>query len=326
MNLQIGRAYVGAASRLRRLPSRAAARLLGSGVSVALLVVVMLLSSAQPSAAADPCAATSQVGFRGYGYAGPLQFEGLTADFLVRSNNLCDGQTTPGTNFNTAWVMVANGLGGGASEYAQVGFFRNWGGTTQHFTEWDRDAAAANFSRMFHGTAINGNHYRYWVQYVPEQRRFRLNEGTTILRTSTFDPYARWALPFSIFWSGEVIYQESDIPGTNGARTFVSDMETQWDNTPLISPFRNSYRRTHWRRDRLRPLNSTTALSTSGDHDAYELVALKEHCPPIKLGLVHHSLRRGESGQHLEGCRVDRSYDCHFWLHFTCRLRRGDDS
>ena len=128
----------------------------------------------------------------------------------------------------------------GVTGYAQSGFFRWYGSSMYHTTEYKQDTAHTYVRKicLTCGALIDGETNQYWEQYVTSCSCLRLNVDVTILDTTPFNPYSTWVFPFRSQYYGETKYLESDMPGYLSAPTDFRSMQIQhtsthtWTNVP----------------------------------------------------------------------------------------------
>lgn len=164
-----------------------------AAAATTVLAVLPLLSA--PANAYLPCLSGKASYFRGY-FGGGLAsdastFEGASGTATVRRGELCDDDKTYGANANVVWTMLAahNSYGAGRG-YAQVGYFRGYAGSTYFFTQYKKNSSSTPVTRVRDdfGVLPNGRRNQYWVQFI--NGALRLNVDTTIMATTSFNPYA----------------------------------------------------------------------------------------------------------------------------------------
>lgn len=205
---------------------------------IALLAAFPLVVLAPGEALAQiPICGTNQQFLDGFAsFDSPNRVEGVRANLTARRGALCDTDQRPDFNFSTSWVLLVGG--NGSSGYAQSGYFARYGQPLRYFAEYDADGVGvgANFVRVFDAEVPLGSVHTPWVQYVSGSYNLRLNYDTTILLITPFNPFVNWPQPFSPQFLGETRYQESDMPGTVGARAAYRTVQVQrFDNNSFVN-------------------------------------------------------------------------------------------
>lgn len=190
---------------------------------------------------------------------------GVSAFIRHRTGLLCGSAQSTGatpSKFTTAWVMLFNngpviGEPSHSGGLAQAGFFRARPNLTANscnyiFSEWHRYGGApfdgVNGRRIVlfaQGCIADGTDKAYRVTRMnggvpsgsagPVQMSTGLGgPGTFILDTTPFDINI-WSI-WTPGYAGEVIYRESDIPGSAGAPTELFSMGIQSKSTGGFIP------------------------------------------------------------------------------------------
>lgn len=197
------------------------------------MAATLLIVPLRPAAAAQNCVppgANYHVAYTTNPNQGP-NYRGVAAGLTVRSGALCLGVTAPASNFNTNWVMLTNPPN--QFNYSQAGYFRGYGQSTYHFSEFRRSNVDPFERRLMleWGALGNGASYRYETEYYPGCSCLTNRAGNSEISRTWFNPYVAWpSFPWSLQWSGETIYPQSNVPGINTARTRFFDMQVEYES------------------------------------------------------------------------------------------------
>jgi hypothetical protein len=170
-------------------------------------------------------------------------YEGASAVLIDNSAPICDGSPVPADeNFNYVFTMIHqnNSAPGGADYgYAQIGFFRYWGGCT-YFTSESDSGYPAGYYRNIHtefGCLKANGRNQYWEQYVQAANGgsggLRLNVDSTIMDTTLFNPFTSWCQqcgPFHTEFLGETKYLGTSMPTSNFSSMQVQLYDNSWTN------------------------------------------------------------------------------------------------
>jgi hypothetical protein len=228
---------------LRRFLAVAAGCVMGA---VSLSAVI-----ATPSASAEiyQCGTRSNY-FDGF-YHNPAThsntLEGASGYIVNQFGAVCDtdrsapnpGNRTIGSNFTTAWVMIAAYDGKG---WAQTGFIRGYNSPQYEWAEFYNPVSGALYNRFPANPSLpNGVKHAYRDLWSNGCGCIVMSiDGAEVTQTN-FNPYADWyAGPngdqFSPQFSGETTYTASDIPGVPSSKTAFSALGAQqFSNNALNS-------------------------------------------------------------------------------------------
>jgi len=204
-------------------------------LSAGLLVAILRIFSPQASSAEiNDC---GSLGNRFDGYATyptgvpASAIKGSAATLLVRFGAVCNtdqSQNPFPSNFSTAWVMVADNLGGPG--YSQSGHFRWYGSAIYPFAETN---PGSGFSRVIDyarpitpGTAHTAK-TGFTTSCAAVPACFKNYWDGQFLSQSLFNPNTQFTFPFSAQFFGETTYAESDVPGSATAPEVFGGVQTQ---------------------------------------------------------------------------------------------------
>jgi hypothetical protein len=174
-------------------------------------------------------------------------FEGASAYIVNQFGAVCDtdrsapnpGNSTTGTNFTSAWVMIASY---NAQGWAQTGITRGYDSPQYEFAEFTPSRYTGPFYNRFpsNPSLANGVKHAYRALWTSTCACIVMSiDGVEVTQTN-FDPYQIWyAGPhgdqFSPEFSGEASYLENDIPGVPYAKTaFEALGAQQYSNIALV--------------------------------------------------------------------------------------------
>ena len=187
----------------------------------------------------------------------PQTIEGASAYIVNEFGSVCDTDTSApnpggrsiGTNFTTAWTMIAAYNYNG---WAQTGFIRGYNSPQYEWAEFYNQATGVVYNRFPASPSLpNGVRHAYRELWSDSCACIVMSiDGVEVTQTN-FDPYQVWdAGPngdqFSPQFSGETTYTSSDIPGVPGAQTAFSAMGAQQyfgnalDSMPCTLTYTNS--------------------------------------------------------------------------------------
>lgn len=154
-------------------------------------------------------------------------WEGTSATIVVRHGSVCDTDTSS-NNTSSAWTMV-NAFN--TAGWAQSGYIRWYGSSIYHFAQYRRNSSTAWVTKIGSTALTAGSSYKYWQQSIYNssagQWQIRDNVNSTVLLQTNFNTFSYWNEPFSVQWSGETDYAQSDVPGSSSATAKFSNMQVQ---------------------------------------------------------------------------------------------------
>ncbi len=230
------RMFTSAGASARRAIQRPAARWVGVAAAVLgmMAVVSPVATAAQhrlPRSARPHAVGTCGTPRNSYfdGYLAPFgagSAEGSYGELATRAAGECRTNTNPGSNFSTAWVMIANGnQGSSGGGYVQSGFYHPYNQCTTYFAQM-RPNNASNFQSKFSGCiATDGTVHDYGERYGSDCHCEYAKVNDAVFMTSTFNPYSDWSYPFDPQFFGEAIYLESDMPGSASTPTTFNNLQ-----------------------------------------------------------------------------------------------------
>lgn len=177
---------------------------------------ISALPAAQTVQATAACGDSAVVNrFDGFVTNSPMY--GASATITDRPVSLCSNSsgTTSGAS---AWVMLA---GGGANEYAQVGFAKVAGmGSTMRFTEYnDGSSTAPGWNRSWWSGFSSGTTHSYIVSYNFSTGKVSGSADGQTLFTTPWAADTSWQPGWSGQFLGETWDRGDDVPGTSTAKT-----------------------------------------------------------------------------------------------------------
>lgn len=131
--------------------------------------------------------------------------------------------------------MIQAGRGG----YAQAGNMYRWGyGTCVKRWSEQKPPNAAFQDYYIGGCTTPNTSNRFWNQsiYINSAWYMRSNIDTTVIRQSTFSPFA-WGSPYHVTFFSETIFAPSTVPGTSDnpedwtAMQVQNQADDQWYTT-----------------------------------------------------------------------------------------------
>lgn len=211
-------------------------------VSVAartVLVALMVLATctflpSQQADAAVPCGTGGNY-FKGYIHepsAHADNFEGASGYITNRFADTCDSDTsspsplnqTIGTNFTTAWIMIADYT---VTSWSQVGVISGYDLNAYFWAEVLRASPYEQYDRFVSLNAIGYDerhaYFEKWLSYCPPPTNGPCEESvidSTRVTDTNFNPFTYFnggpgRIPkWSPQYNGEKTYQPSQIPGT----------------------------------------------------------------------------------------------------------------
>lgn len=205
-----------------------AIRVLAAALTATLLPLGVAVGGA---AATGSCGSTSNY-FDGGITTSPVYY--LSGTITDRNVALCS--SNPNTSGASAWLMIA---GGGASEYAQIGFARVGGmSSTMRFTEYnDGSNVAPGWARGWYSGFSAGSNHSYVVSYSFTTGRISMTVDGSTKATTPWGADTSW----SPGWEGQVFGETwntgDDVPGTASARTnFGSLLIRTCRSCSLVTP------------------------------------------------------------------------------------------
>lgn len=203
--------------------------------------------------AAGPAAAEiytcGSMGNRWDGYASfsndpPTNPEGTSASLVVRFGAVCDtdrSQPPALTNFQITWVMIANHNGQG-NKYSQAGYGRWYNSAIYPYAEYNN---GSGFSRVFdynHPQTLGTTHAAKTIFATTNcvggpTSCFKNYYDGTVMQQTNYAPLGNFTYPYSSQVYGEVLYAESDMPGTSGAPMQFSNIQSQRFSDNQWQPF-----------------------------------------------------------------------------------------
>lgn len=183
---------------------------------VALLVVAALSSTLvlpQSAAATASCQATSSNYFDGGITTTPNYY--VSGSITDRTVSLCTGSAPQGSAAS-AWIMIA---GGGAHEYAQIGFANLLGetsGTTKRFTEYnDGSDVAPGWVRSYWPGFSAGTVHTYVVSFSFASGRISMIVDGSTKANTPWGADTSWSSGWTGQVMGETVNLGDDVPGTS---------------------------------------------------------------------------------------------------------------
>jgi hypothetical protein len=194
--------------------------------------------------------------------------EGDYGVLQTRYGAVCDTNQNPGTNFTTAWVMIAPGQPNGG--YVQSGFFRGYNQCTVFFAE-TRISNSYGVSGKFGTSCIptDGSSHGYAEQYGAGCGCEYAKIDGTVWMTTSWNPFVYWSYPFDPLFFGEATYLESDMPGNSATPTNFSSLQGQNGNNNNFYNYGCIFT----------PLNNGTATRADGEAWYDTLTS----CPSFKI-------------------------------------------
>lgn len=223
-------------------------------VLLASVLIATAWSSGAQSAVASPgpvCSGSSGHTWTGWQVAasdgGPFgTYEGTSATITVRDGRVCASSSSPA--FNTGWVMLSGNVNSATRGYVQVGF---WQGNAYypnaykmyHFCEYNETGGGGTFTRYvqyFRGALSDGEQHHYFVQYSPSKGAEEMDIDVTNVCDSPFSPYSDtqtyFQKPWTIEWSSETIWINTDTPGYVNTQTVYGNMMAQKSSDDVFYP------------------------------------------------------------------------------------------
>lgn len=181
-------------------------------------------------------------------------FEGASGYLTAVSNSVCDSDLsgpnppnyTIGSNFTTAWVMIADYF---SNSWSQVGVIRGYSTPMYVWAEVVRNSPGYPYIRFdrFRGEIANGTRRAYYEYYSNDctciQSRFSLNSvsSSELINQTNFNPFSSWddggyyPPRWSPQYAAEKTYQASNILGSSGLHvSFQSIGAQQYSNDAYI--------------------------------------------------------------------------------------------
>jgi hypothetical protein len=175
------------------------------------------------------------------------RLEGASAFIVNRFGSVCDtdhsapnpGGRTIGTNFSTAWTMIAayDGLG-----WAQTGFIRGYLSPQYEWAEFYNPDTGVVYNRFPSNPSLpDGATHADRELWNGSCACIQMTIDGALVTQTNFNPFAVWyAGPngnqFSPQFSGETTYKESDIPGVSSSKTRIYALGAQrYDDDVLAS-------------------------------------------------------------------------------------------
>jgi hypothetical protein len=216
-------------------------RLRAAAFGTTILVAAAIQVIEAPGAHAASCGTMSHyhVGYYQYG-SSPFQLEGASASITDAGGYvLCTGDSS-GSNNSSSWTMVSANDGNG---WAQSGTIYRWGygSCVKHWAQQNAGGSTVNYYAG--GCSAVGDTNSYWQQLVFTSGGWRVqsNMNSTIIAQSSFNPISSWALPFSVSFEGETIYEASNVPGTSSSKQNFTNMQVQlWSDNSWVSTCNNT--------------------------------------------------------------------------------------
>lgn len=218
-------------------------------VSATRLAVLMSIAILWPLIVASPVQAASSCGsisgqenyFDGYAN-GPHDAYGVSAFIVVRASTPCSSTPSGGTNFTTAWTLLASNAFQG---YAQSGYMKMAGGVTHPFTEYRKNGSVSSIRNLYPPHLFAGEQHKFTTRYTSACVNpgpsfcLAMEEDNTALDTTPWNPDFEWVnRPWHSQYSLEATYQASDVPGSPTAKTNYTNMVYQdapshsWSDEP----------------------------------------------------------------------------------------------
>jgi hypothetical protein len=151
---------------------------------------------------------------------------GSSGYIVDRTISLCSA-VSGASSGASAWVMLA---GGGAHEYAQIGYGKLAGmAATQTFTEYnDGSTTPPNWARLFYaGIFSAGANHSYIVSYNFSSDRVGMSvDGSSKATTPWGAPFV-WQTGWTGQFNGETLDRGDDIPGTQASPAEFSLITTK---------------------------------------------------------------------------------------------------
>ena len=176
----------------------------------------------------------------------PGNFEGISAQIVVRPINLCGSVSCFECNFSYAWTMI--------SDYNSRGYVQSGFGLPQlgyacmvHWSQVNLTGGTqpGDWHDVFGSCVAPGEIHQYWQQYGGSGQI--LSNVDTMTFQVLNNAFQTWTAPFLVQYFGETLYRESDMPGTDSQVTTFSDMQVQnligdaWVATPNVMEVKNDY-------------------------------------------------------------------------------------
>jgi hypothetical protein len=202
------------------------------GLGVVVMLASQFLLPSQAQAEIYQCGTNSNY-FDGFlQQYGTGSYEGAYALLVNQFGAVCDtdksapnpGSNDIGSNFTTAWTMIASGNRAG---WVQSGFIRGYNSPQYVFSQVYGGGTDLYNRFPANPSLSNGEENGYGQRYVPSCGCEYSKFNNTVITQSNFNPYANWAFPFSPQYSGEATYTQNDIPGVPSAQTAFSSMQVQ---------------------------------------------------------------------------------------------------
>jgi hypothetical protein len=192
-------------------------------VAAGLLTAATLLAGpAAPSAdAAAACGDAAWVN-RFDGYFTVASQYGAKGTLRDRTIFLCSN-VNGATSAASAWVMLA---GGGANEYAQVGYAKIAGmaGTTRFHEYNDGESNPPNWNRTWWNGFAAGTNHDYRVEYNFSTGKISGSvDGQTFFTTPWSPDAGEWHAGWNGQFAGETLDRGDDVPGTAASKAQFRD-------------------------------------------------------------------------------------------------------
>jgi len=194
-------------------------------------VLGVSLIPAQSAGAAQGLCGSEVNNFSGGNYWGStLFYEGDSAIETVRGSQYCGGIPFQiSSNFATAWAMIVSHDGGGG--FAQAGFTQHSpaSGNIHPFGADQRTGSISTYSET-DVSSVNlaaGSNYKFTTFWDPACDCEREEYGGTVIRSTSFDPYANWTGNFSLEFNGETQWQGTDVPGVASSPTHFGGLQVE---------------------------------------------------------------------------------------------------
>lgn len=191
---------------------------------VALAAVLVPVALTGPANAATVCVDVGPAN-QFDGYRSTTSVSGVTGSIVDRDAALC----TPGdpTSAFSAWVMLG---GGGADQYAQVGYARGAGMTAPVvFTEYnDGTGLAPGWTRSLFTGWVSGSTKTYSVIYNYSTAKIGMYANGQLLSTTPWCADCVWTPGWTAQFFGETIDRGDDVPGTSSVKTSFTNLSARY--------------------------------------------------------------------------------------------------
>jgi hypothetical protein len=218
----------------------------GAIVFAVLLLVAIVLQAAPANAnpvvphSISTCGTRSNY-FDGYYFNTTTHtdtFEGASSYIVNRYGAVCNtdksapspGGQTIGTNFTTAWSMIAAYDG---NAWAQAGFIRGYNSPQYEWAEFTNAGLTNVYNRFPASPSLpDGVKHAYRELWTASCACIIMSIDGVELTQTNYDPYGNWnggpnGDQFSPQFFGEVTYTQNDIPGVPTSKTAFSALGAQ---------------------------------------------------------------------------------------------------